>query len=319
MTTMAATWLPYRLPLRRPWVTAAGVLCEREGRLLRVADPNGRTGWGDCAPLVAAGIDPAMATRFAEECARLDLAAQAAGQPLATWLAGAPTLTSIPVNAALGDLGNLTDSTLTAAIAAGFTILKIKVGSGDADQEMHHLQALAAQLPVGCRLRLDANRAWDEATARRFLASCADLPVEAVEEPLALPAAAALARLQEATPIALALDESLPCFDLDDLLTHPPIRRLVLKPARQGGLLATRDLVQRARAAGLECILTSSLESACGLAALAHLAAAVAPEQTHGLATADWLASDTGPSPAIAGGHLQLPPGPGIGFVPWLS
>ena len=44
----------------------------------------------------------------------------------------------------------------------------------------------------------------------------------------------------------------------------------------------------------LEIIVTSALESACGIATLAHLAAAVAPDAVHGLATGEWLVSDTG-------------------------
>lgn len=319
MTPVAATWLPYRLRLRRPWVTTAGTLQERHGRLLRLVDAVGRSGWGDCAPLALAGIDAAMAERFAEECARLDLAAQAARLPLANWLAGQTTPARIPVNAALGDIGTVTEGALAAAVAAGFATIKIKVGNAPPDRELQYLQALCRQLPAGCRLRLDANRAWDEATAHRFLSGCANLPVEAIEEPLRQPTLKTLAHLQANTGITLALDESLPGFALADVFDRQPVRRLVLKPARQGGLVATLTLARQARAAGLECIVTSSLESACGLAALAHLAAAIAPEQAHGLATANWLASDTGAAPTIIDGHLLLPAGPGIGFVPSLS
>jgi O-succinylbenzoate synthase len=93
------------------------------------------------------------------------------------------------------------------------------------------------------------------------------------------------------------------------------VRRLVIKPARHGGLLASTELALRARASGLEVIVTSALESACGIATLTHLAAAVAPEAVHGLATSNWLASDTGPTPPIVDGRVRLPEGSGIGFA----
>jgi len=93
------------------------------------------------------------------------------------------------------------------------------------------------------------------------------------------------------------------------------VRRLVIKPARHGGLLASTELALRARASGLEVIVTSALESAYGIATLTHLAAAVAPDAVHGLATADWLASDTGLSPPILNGRMPLPKGNGIGFT----
>ena len=88
-----------------------------------------------------------------------------------------------------------------------------------------------------------------------------------------------------------------------------------MKPARHGGLFASTELALRARASGLEVIVTSALESACGLATLTHLAAAVAPDAVHGLATADWFAGDTGLSPPIVDGRMQLFNGNGIGFA----
>ncbi len=323
MKPVAARWIPYALLLQQPWESAAGRISERRGRLLRLDTDDGHCGWGDCAPLPEAGIDKTAATRCAEECARLDLAAQAAGQPLAAWLAGVATPASIPVNAALGALATLTNEMALAACAAGFTTLKAKVGIAPQITEIARLNALAKTLPAGTRLRLDANGAWDETTAASFVAACRDLPVEAIEEPLHAPTLAALARLQAGTGIALALDESLPRFAVADLSQQQAVRRLVLKPARHGGLQASLALAREARGAGLECVVTSALESACGLLAAAHLAAAIAAgaPQTpaHGLATAAWFAADTGLPPEIRGGRLILPVGPGLGFAPGLS
>ena len=92
------------------------------------------------------------------------------------------------------------------------------------------------------------------------------------------------------------------------------MRRLIVKPARCGGLLSSVELGLRARAAGVECIVTSGLESACGLSACAHLAAVIAPDACHGLATAGWLTIDTGTAPVISGGRMRLPQAAGLGF-----
>lgn len=323
MNIAAARWIPYALPLRQPWITAGGRINERRGRLLRLETADGRVGWGDCAPLPAAGIDEAAATRFAAECARLDLAAQAAGLPLAQWLHGSAVAGEIAVNASLGGATAITPETVAAACAAGFTILKIKVGSAEPDREIRALQTLATGLPAVVRFRLDANRAWDEATAAGFIAACGALPVEAIEEPLRIPDLAALARLQAATAIALALDESLPVLPRETLLAQRPVRRLVLKPATLGGLRTALELARAAQAAGLECVITSALESACGLFAVAHLAAAATAGMNtppaQGLATAEWFAADTGEPPHLAAGRLILPDIPGIGFAPGIS
>jgi O-succinylbenzoate synthase len=101
-----------------------------------------------------------------------------------------------------------------------------------------------------------------------------------------------------------------------DFFCHPSVRRLIIKPAREGGLLVSIERALRAKASGIEVIVTSSLESACGLLTCAQLAAAIAPKAVHGLGTAEWFADDTGATPVIAGGRLYLPQVPGIGFKP---
>ena len=316
MKLSEADWLPYRLPLKRPWQTSQGSFNERRGSLLRQRTADGLTGWGDCAPLLEAGINERSARSLAEECAQLDINAQRAGQPLGAWLACAAPVDSVAVNAVLGAISSLTAAVIQGAVAEGFRILKIKVGSGPLREEIGDLQRICAALPEGIRLRLDANGAWDAGDAEAFLAACRQLPIEGFEEPLRAPDLSTLRRLQALVDFPLAIDESSHLIACD-FWQAPPVRRLVIKPARYGGLLASVELGLRAQAAGVECIVTSSLESACGLAACAHLAAAVAPDACHGLATADWLAHDTGPAPPISDGRMLIPQVPGLGFSPY--
>ncbi|UCV05402.1 o-succinylbenzoate synthase [Dechloromonas denitrificans] len=318
MNIVAADWLPYSLPLRRPWQTSRGVFDVRQGRLLRLIDDGARQAWGDCAPLPEFGIDESAATAFAEETAMLDLAAQKAQQPLNAWLSGKPPVESVAVNGNLGSLSSIKDDALKQALATGYSILKIKVGIGDWRAEVAHLQRLKNLLPRGSLFRLDANAAWKMDEASAFVMACADLPIESLEEPLSQPTPAGLASLQGLASFPLAVDESIQLLDAP-FFYHPPVRRLVLKPARHGGLLATIGLALKAQARGIECVVSSGLESACGLLACAHLAAAIAPWQTHGLGTAEWLAEDTGASPPVSAGRLILPRGTGLGFVPGLT
>lgn len=354
MKITAARLLPYRLPLRAEWTSAAGGFTQRDGWLLRLSTDDGHTGYGDCAPLAGSGgeslaaaqsalnemvrrldgqrfdsalqslADPAgcqtPAARCAVECALLDLLAQAAGQPLCAYLGGSAVQRGVAVNAALGSLRRVSDQAIIASCAAGFRIIKLKVGLDTVDAEIARLQHVAALLPPAIGLRLDANRAWHEADAARFLQACAGLPVEMIEEPLAEPEIPSLQRLQAICAFPLGLDESitelLTDFTTDALLAAPPVRQLVLKPPRLGGLLPALALARRASAAGLQCIVTSSIDSACGVLAAAHLAAAIDNGLTHGLATSGWLAEDTGAAPHISDGRLTLPARPGLGFAP---
>ncbi|KAA6187441.1 o-succinylbenzoate synthase [Thiohalocapsa marina] len=344
---------PYRLPLRRPWHSARGRLTTRQGWLIS-ASLDGVTGYGDCAPLPAAGTEdataaqrqlahwlavadglaggnapaalldllaqprrsPAPAADCGVETALLDLQARLGGQPLRRLLAG-DALDCIAVNGVLGAAATLTPQQAADAVATrGWQVLKLKLGVAPHGQELERLRRAADWLPEGVTLRLDANGAWDGDTAAAVVAGLNGLPVDALEEPLAEPTDAALAALQAQAAFSLALDESLADrprpMDADSI----PVRRLVLKPAVIGGLRPALRLARAARASAREVVLTSIVESAAGLWATAQLAAATGSPLAHGLATADWLATDLGPAPAISRGHVRLPDSAGSGFRP---
>jgi o-succinylbenzoate synthase len=347
-----ARLLSYRLPLRRPWVTARGVLCERAGWLVRVDAGAGGVGLGDCAPLpgpesgspdpsgawltsalgplrglapreALAGLPPPGsvpgAARSALECALLDLAAREAGLPLARFLS-ADAARAVPVNAALGRLGPGTLVRVRGALRAGFRVLKLKVGVGPVALEVALLRRVAAGLPPGVRLRLDANGAWSEPEALAGLEGMVGLPIDALEEPLRRPTAGALARLQRAARFPLAADESLAggAGRVERLLRRRAVRRLVLKPALCGGLLPALALARRAEAAGVEAVVTTTLDSAVGTLAALHLAAALPRGSgllAHGLATSEWLARDLAEPPAVAHGRMTVPDAPGLGLT----
>lgn len=350
MRIAAARLIPYRLPLKRPWTAAATTLAERRGMLVALT-ADGVTGWGDCAPLpssgaaghartfaaLAAAVDgiagapvDELGAHFAAialpephwalDTALCDLKARARGVPLACLL-GAPRTSTVAVNAALGPLDDACAARAAAAPARGYGIAKIKVGIAGVEVEIDRLHRLNAATGGRLRLRLDANRAWSEDDAWRFLTAIADLPLDGVEEPLAAPTTAKLARLQAALPFALAVDESLAELGIDAVIAAGAARRLVIKPARIGGIAATLALAEKARQAGIQLVLTSVVDSAVGVAAAAHLAAALpqaAADLAHGLATGEWLAEDVAVPLPIVGGRMRLADAPGLGFEPVL-
>lgn len=350
MRIARATLTPHDLPLRAAWRSAAGDRAARHISLIRLETDDGLIGHGECAALPSHGTETAEAAdaalqqqaprltgrrvddlladpqfaqlppaaRAALDGALLDLAAQAAGVPLARFLnpaAGRCAATNAMAGAAI----DLAPAALASTIADGFRVIKLKLGLAEPAAELAALRQLAERLPAGTRLRLDANRAWDAGTAARMCAALATLPVESLEEPLATPTPEALRALQRTLPYALALDESWPQFGEDGLLAAPPVRRLVLKPAACGGLRAAWALARRARDAGLDCVVTTGVDSACATLAAAQLAAALDNGLAHGLATSTWLAADTGATPVIREGWLELPETPGVGFRPTVT
>lgn len=336
------------MPLRQPWISASGGFAVREGRLIKLVTDAGVIGYGDCAPLPQAGTEhleradsrlaawaeelPGMspeaaldrlgattidapAARCGIETALLDLLARQAGLSLARWL-DPRSLSVVKVNAMIGRLDRQAISRALAAAQAGFSVLKLKVGLATPKEEAALLRELADGLPPGIVLRLDANCAWDMGGAEEFLGALPGLPVESFEDPLANPDISGLSRLQAAVPFSLAADESLLKIGADALIAHLPVRRIVLKPMVLGGVLPALLLARRAQLAGLECVVTTTVDSAAGTLAALHLAAAVANDLAHGLSTSAWLASDLGAVPRPTEGCMSLVSEPGLGFVP---
>lgn len=344
--------IPFRLPLRKPWRFGDHRITERRGWLVRVTDTNGVIGWGEAAPFPEAGTEsprrakewleaalaglagmtpdralgnlpPASkappAARCGVETALLDLAARNAGLPLARFLA-ADAAESIAVNAALGTLGSTEPEDLDAAIAAGFRCLKLKVGVDSPEQELARLEQLLERLPDGVELRLDANRAWSREQAEHLLSGLQGKPVNLVEEPLREPDLAALAALRSASPVPLALDESLDHANLDAVLAAAAADLLVVKPMRLGGLLPCLEIARRARAVGVATLVTTTLDGAPATHGAAHLAAAIeagGANLAHGLATGGWLAWDLAPGLVVKRGRITLPRVPGLGCTPY--
>jgi len=338
---------PYCLPLRQAWCSASGSFDVRRGFLVTVEDVAGRQGYGDCAPLAGteneapakgwlskqktalAGLqtDAALnklpapdhcppAARCGLETALLDLISRQHQLPLYRWLEPNASA-SVKVNVNLGSLDTETNTRLAAA--AGFSVVKLKVGLLPVSQDIDNLQKLADALPDGISLRLDANQAWNKAQARSFIAGIANLPVECLEEPLHDPGLKELEQLQKLAPFPLALDESLTQLPQADILSQKPVTRLVLKPMLLGGLQIALTLGQKAHRAGLESLVTTTVDSAVGCWAAVHLAAALNPgshDMSHGLATSSWLSRDIAPPPAIRDGRIILGENTGLGIRP---
>lgn len=348
MHIRASRLLAYRLPFKQTWRTSRGILTQRHGWIIELTTDEGRQGYGDCAPLPLAGTEsaqhaharllqrlPAMqdqpveeaaetlpaltdapAARHALETALLDLLSQAAGVSLRRWLSP-QAVDCLAVNGSAGPLDEQAPRRCAQLIEQGFNVLKLKVGLAEAARELRWLEQLCRRLPEQVSLRLDANGAWSMGEAQRFLEGIEGLAIESLEEPLALPRLEQLQALQGMTRIALALDESLPGFLPERLWQQPPVRRLILKPTVLGGVRPALALAEQAAQAGMQTLVTSTLESAVGVLAAAQLAAALPPADrplAQGLATGNWFKQDLAEGLALANGQLPLPATPGLGI-----
>lgn len=302
--TYAFQFRSYRLPLRTALQTAHGLWTEREGIIVRLEGEVGRVGFGEIAPIPSFGTETLaeaqeLCAKFGDKvadevldavgerfgCVRFALAAarteverglrtrfrepvegktrpeSALHQPMSRL-----TLT------ALLPAGKPVLEVLPAKLEAGWLTFKWKVGVGDMDQELGLLDEVMAVLPDYAKLRLDANGAWTRRQAERWLARCAERPVEFVEQPVAPADVDSLMGLAQDYPVKLALDESIVRLaEAREWQERGWPGVFVLKPALAGPL---DELAAWAAKTKADVVLSSAIETALGRAAILRFALA---------------------------------------------
>ena len=234
---MKLTLTPLRLVLRRPLITAHGMISVREG--VRVSIDG--QGSGEAMPLSSFGTEPledtvaalsgwqspgaldsieaiaaataplhrTPAARHGLEVALLDRLARLQGVPLCRLLTSSPRR-DVRCAALIDaeDAAGLADEAAR-AIDAGFEVLKIKVAVRPLAIEAQRLLAVRRRVGPRIRLRIDANGGWSESTARTALRGMESLELELCEQPVIARDIEALGRLRGRVPCQIAADEAL--------------------------------------------------------------------------------------------------------------
>jgi muconate cycloisomerase len=197
----------------------------------------------------------------------------------------------------------------------GYSGFKIKLGIGSPSDDVDRVAAVRTAVP-GAQIWADANRAYSLAGAVRLSRRLDELGVDVLEQPLRANDPVGGARLRDASPVPIALDESL--VHPADLATAVQLGALdiaVAKVQRSAGLHRSRRLCNLAEDSGLGIIGSGLTDSALGFAASLHLFAAFGltyPADLNGpqFVESPYLAGD---SAVIVGGVARVPTGPGLG------
>jgi L-Ala-D/L-Glu epimerase len=333
--------------LRAPFVTARTSVNARRLGLVRLHAADGHVGHGEAAPLEgydAPSLDDVLAALedcrepleqsdgedregLMDECARravlphaiaaIDLALwdlEGRRKQLPVWrLLGAQAAPQVVVNATIAAADRAGAATEAAAARqAGFKTIKLKAAVGD---DAGRIAAVRTVAGPDVQIRLDANGAWSVDEAAASLRVLAAAGIELCEEPVH--GLAQTQQLQAATEVSIAIDETtLEPGALDTRVCDA----VCLKIARGGGITGVIEQARRARAAGYEVYLASTLDGPLGIAAALHAAAAIEPDRPCGLATLGVFADRADPLPA-ASSTIAAPAGPGLGdgLLSWYS
>jgi o-succinylbenzoate synthase len=327
--------IPYALPFREPYVTAAGRLERREMALLRLYDEDGLVGLGEAVPLSLRGgvtlVEVVKELGRLGERGSLDETAVAALSPPARCAAltalldlrgrraaaegreSPEPLSPIRCNATLV-------AAEPAAVAAeaerwssdGFSTFKLKLGAGD---DLGQVRAVREAVGPEARIRIDANAAWGLETAKRTLAELEPYEIELAEQPVA--GIDESAELAASTSIPLAADESVASrADAERAAATGAFALTGVKLAKVGGPEAAIEIAEL-----LPAYVTSALDGPVGIAAAAQVAATLGDvRHGHDAPLAQGLATQRLFESTIAsveceldGDVLRPPPGPGLG------
>lgn len=321
---------PFSLDLTEPLSTANGRIQTREGFLVRV-EAAGTEGVGEATPLpgwtepldacrdaledartIEAEHDRlqacigAPAARHAVSLAYADARSRASNLPLYRWLGEGDPVETVPVNATVGDAPCAeTVEVAEHAVQAGYECLKVKIGARDVSTDIERLRAVRAACPE-TELRADANGAWSRDEAARAFDALAGIDLGYVEQPIAATDLEGLAALRN-RGVPVAVDETLARHTIEGVLEAGAADAVVLKPMALGGLGRAREAAVRARRAGVDAIVTTTIDGAVARAGAVHLAASLPDIPACGLATGGMLAEDLSADPfPVEQGRVRL-------------
>jgi len=304
---------PYRRPFRRALKTSHGLWKHREGIILRLSNAQGQVGYGEVAPLPWFGSETQeQALNFCRQVpAHL---CSSGGFTILPTLPACKFGFEVAMNnltrtehyaelaarqyCALLPAGEAALSTWSALWALGHRTFKWKIGVAPVAVEMAWLKALMDELPLGAKLRLDANGGLDELAAHHWLDCCdrAGRRIEFIEQPLPPDRFHDLVKLSHRYQTPIALDESV--ATLEHLKTHY-FRGwegiYVIKAAIFG---SPTQLKQFCLDYPVDLVISSVFETDIGRQALIDLAMELAellpnaPHRVLGLGTQRWMPHD---------------------------
>ncbi len=307
---------PRQLHFKEPAGTSRGIYTTRNVWYVLLENAQGRTGVGECAPLphlspdassdYAARLESCLAEfaqngdlrnavpetypsiRFGLETALLHVRAGSVRLFDTPFSRGEEGL---PINGLIW-MGNYQKmlERVEQKLAQGFTCLKFKIGGIDFESECDLLRLVRKRFPDPglLEIRLDANGAFTEENCMARLERLASFKPHSIEQPVRPGLWRLMERVCRESPVPVALDEELigVCGQQrEELVKTLRPAWLVLKPTLHGGIAGCCKWVDLACANGAGYWVTSALESAVGLNAIAQWRATEPCDMPQGLGT----------------------------------
>jgi len=161
------------------------------------------------------------------------------------------------------------------AVKRGFKALKVKVGTNPAE-DVERIKEIHNAIGDKIQLRIDANQGWTPKQAIKVLSKIEQFNIQFVEQPIHAEDLKGLAEVRRNSAIPIMVDESVHSpEDALQVVKAEAADMINIKLMKTGGILKARKIAAIAEAAGMPCMIGCMGETEIGIAAGAHLAAAL--------------------------------------------
>lgn len=235
--------------------------------------------------------------RCAIETAVVDARARIANQPLHRYLAGGREAETHLVTDITITTGSVDEARREAREFAAFSMLKIKIGAGDVDEDVARLHAIREARP-DARLLVDANAGLTLDDALRFARETRDLKIAMFEQPVR--EWAELVAFRRETGALVAIDESVTCAEDVSKAKELGAADAVNIKIMKSGIFEALAIAERASQEGLARMIGGMVESRLAMGTSACIAAGLGGFSFIDLDTPLFLAEDP-----FTGGYAQ--------------
>ena len=262
-------------------------------------------GWND---ELRHALQPYPSILFGIESALLDL--KNGGKQIYFENAFARGEQKIPINGLIW-MGN--EQSMLAQIeeklASGFTTIKMKIGAIGIETELALLKGIRNRYSADeITLRVDANGAFDENSAKEILEKLAALDIHSIEQPIKAGNCEVMKKLCLTSPTPIALDEELiGIYEKEEkikLLETIQPQYIILKPSLHGGISGTKEWIALAEERNIQWWMTSALESNVGLEVICQLAGEYSNSLPQGLGTGSLYTNNSESPLTVAEGMI---------------
>ena len=302
------------LPFKIPATTSRGAYKERVIHLITM-EKEGKIGIGECSPLIGLSTDyeEGLEDKISSFCDEINqtqilepkaynnypaflFAIESALRQIETgtkhllyYTDFSSSNTGIPINGLIwmADSENMKAQMLK-KLKDGYTILKLKIGALDFDEECRLIESLRKEKNAfDLEIRVDANGAFENEFALEKLKELSRFELHSIEQPIKQGQWDLMQEVCAKSAIPVALDEELiGVFDTKEtLIKHIDPQFLILKPTLLGGFSHCDEWIGLANKYNKGWWATSALESNIGLNAIAQWTSTHNTTMAQGLGT----------------------------------